>query len=51
MNSNSLLITINFKIYKRHSQLTEINWAKINICVFQVHIICNISNLNHLLIN
>ena len=48
MNSNSLLITINFKIYKRHSQLTEINWAKINICVFQVYIICNSSNLNHL---
>ena len=51
MNINSLLITITFEIYERHSQLTEINWAKINICVFQVHIICNSSNLNHLLIN
>ena len=48
MNSNSLLITINFKIYQRHSQLTEINWAKINICVFQVHIICNISTIQGL---
>ena len=40
MNSNPLLIMINFKIYKVHSQLTEINWLNINIFVLQVHIIC-----------
>ena len=40
MNSNSLLIMIHFKIYKVHSQLTEINWLNINIFVLQVHIIC-----------
>lgn len=48
VNSTSLLITINFKIYKIYSQLTEIHREKIIIFVLQVHIICNGSNLNYL---
>ena len=48
VNSTSLLITINFKIYKIYSQLTEINREKIITFVLQVHIICNGSNLNYL---
>ena len=47
MNSNSLLIR-NFKIYIIHSQLTEINWANINIFVLQVNILCCSGNLNYL---
>ena len=48
VNSTSLLITINFKIYKIYSQLTEINREKIITFVLQVHIICNGSKLNYL---
>ena len=44
MNSNSLLITKLFKIYKIHSQLTEINWVNILIFVLNMKAIFAVMN-------
>ena len=44
MNSNSLLIIKLFKIYKIHSQLTEINWVNILIFVLNMKAIFAVMN-------